>query len=65
MKVKELEQESIKEVSEDTKKIVKSTIKTYRREIRMTKKALLELEQNYSEFLNKDIEEIEDDDFEY
>ena len=58
MKIKELEQEAIKELQIEDKALIKSEIKERLKEIRQTKKVLQRLEAKYTDFLEGTSDDI-------
>lgn len=62
MLVSELEAKAKEELAEEKAEMTKEVVKERLREIIAAKKVLIKLEKQYKELLEKDVEEVEEDD---
>jgi len=65
MKMKEFVEEVEQEIIEEKKEIAKEVLKERIKEIGSAKKVLAKLEKQYTDLLEKDVDEIAEEDEEY
>jgi septal ring factor EnvC (AmiA/AmiB activator) len=63
--VRDLVDDARQEVVDEKSKLVKAKLKEQIKDIASCKNTLKELEKDHKDFLDQDIEDIEDDDLEY
>jgi len=65
MKLRELEQKAIEEIKEDEDKKAVEYIKELKTDLESAKRTVKRLENRYNDMLEKDVEDLELDDYEY